>query len=145
MIFLNPLKHIPNPPENYTKNNKRLAVVQALFFNKETYTAIMLTLNDDKNTTQSRWIKIYSSKILFTSFHLNNQTESGRRILSSCCFCLILIFSRSVRTGKLDTSFQPPFELHNHSFENRYICFLKVAKGGLHNIEMVIQVFCILV
>ena len=86
MIFLNPLKHIPNPLENSTKNNKRLAVVQAKFFNKETYTAILLILNDDKNTTQSRWIKIYSSKILFTSFHLNNQTESERRILSSCLF-----------------------------------------------------------
>ena len=57
--------------------------MQAIFFNKETYTAILLILNDDKNTTQSRWIKIYSSKILFTSFHLNNQTESERRILSS--------------------------------------------------------------
>ena len=69
--------------------------MQAIFFNKETYTAILLILtlilNDDKNTTQSRWIKIYSSKILFTSFHLNDQTdhESGRRIRSSCCFCLI--------------------------------------------------------
>ena len=127
MIFLNPLKHIPNPLENSTKNNKRLAVVQAIFFNKETYTAILLILNDDKNTTQSRWIKIYSSKILFTSFHLNNQTESERRILSSCCFCLILIFSRSVRTATLDTSFRPHFELHNHSLENTYVCFLKVA------------------
>ena len=73
------------------------------------------------------WIKIYSSKILFTSFHLNNQTESGRRILCSCCFCLILIFSRSLRTATLDTSFRPPFELHNHSYENTYVCFLKVA------------------
>ena len=51
--------------------------MQAIFFKKETYAAILLILNDDKNTTQSRWIKIYSSKILFTSFHLNNQTESG--------------------------------------------------------------------
>ena len=58
---------------------------------------------------------MYSSKILFTSFYLNNQTESGRRILSSCCFCLILIFLRSVRAASLDISFRPPFELHNHS------------------------------
>ena len=50
--------------------------MQAIFFNTETYTAILLILNDDKNTTQSRWIKIYSSKILFTSFHLNNQGAS---------------------------------------------------------------------
>ena len=61
-----------------------MAVVEAIFFNKETYTAILqLILNDDKNTTQNRWIKIYSSEILFSSFHLNNQTESGRRILSN--------------------------------------------------------------
>ena len=112
---------------SYVESRGFILYSQAIFFNKETYTAILLILNDDKNTTQSRWIKIYSSKILFTSFHLNNQTESGRRILSSCCFCLILIFSRSVRTAMLDASFWPPFELHNHSFENTYVCFLKVA------------------
>ena len=112
---------------SYVESRGFILYSQAIFFNKETYTAILLILNDDKNTTQSRWIKIYSSKILFTSFHLNNQTESGRRILSSCCFCLILIFSRSVRTATHDTSFRPPFEVHNHSFENTYVCFLKVA------------------
>ena len=86
---------------------KWLAVVQAIFFNEETYTAILLILNDDKNTTQSPWLKIYSSKNLFTSFHLNNHTESGWRILSSCSFCLILIFSRLLRTATLGTSFRP--------------------------------------
>ena len=112
---------------SYVESRGFILYSQAIFFNKETYTAILLILNGDKNTTQSRWIKIYSSKILFTSFHLNNQTESGQRILSSCCFCLILIFSRSVRTATLDASLRPPFELHNHSFENTYVCFLKVA------------------
>ena len=47
------------------------------------------TLRQKYNTEPK--LKIFSSKILFTSFHLNNQTESWRRILSSCCFCLILI------------------------------------------------------
>ena len=69
-------------------------------------------------------INIYSFKILFTSFHLNNQTVSRRRILSSCCFDLFNSFLRSVRTATLDTSFWHPFELYNSSLENMYICFL---------------------
>ena len=116
-----------NRPESVHAKPKPLAVTKHSSYIESRGFIFHSRSNDDKNTTQSRWIKIYSSKILFTSFHLNNQTESGRRILSSCCFCLILIFSRSVRTATLDTSFQLPFELHNHCFQNTYVCFLKVA------------------
>ena len=43
----------------------------------------------------------------------------------------------------LDTSFWRPFKLYNGSLENAYICFLIIY--GLHNIEMVIQIQCILI
>ena len=45
---------------------------------------ILLILNDDKETERHKAVdRKYSFKILFTSVHLNNQTASGQRILSS--------------------------------------------------------------
>ena len=54
------------------------------------------------------YIKICSFKILFISFHLNNQAVSGGHILSSYCFHLFKLPSlfRLVRMATLDTSFQ---------------------------------------
>ena len=86
---------------------------------------ILLILNDDKETERHKAVdKKYSFKILFTSFHLNNQTASGQRILSSCCFDLFNSFLRSVRMTTLDTSFCHILELLDRSLENTYICFL---------------------
>ena len=44
----------------------------------------------------------------------------------------------------LDTSFWRPFKLFHGSLENAYIC-LNLIICGLHNIEMVIQIQCILI
>ena len=50
-----------------------------------------LILNDDeKNGKTESYIKIYSFKVLFISFHLKSQAVSWRRILSSCCFDLAI-------------------------------------------------------
>ena len=107
-----------NRPESVHAKPKPLAVAKHSSYVESRGFILHSRSNDNKNTTQSRWIKIYSSKILFTSFHLNNQTDqSGRRSLSSCCFCLILIFSRSVRTATLDTSFRPPLYMIPHQYQ----------------------------
>ena len=79
---------------------------------------IQLILNDhEKNgNTQSCMIKIYSFKILFTSFHLNNQAVSGRCILSWYCFELAIWFIFEVgEDGDAWYIFPAPFT---------YICFL---------------------
>ena len=86
---------------------------------------ILLILNDDKETERHKAVdRKYSFKILFTSFHLNNQTASGERILSSCCFDLFNSFLRSVRMMTLDTSFHHILEVLDRSLENTCICFL---------------------
>ena len=53
-------------------------------------------------------------------------------------------FSRLVsEDGNTRYIFLRPFKLYNGSLENAYICFLIIY--GLHNIEMVIQIQCILI
>ena len=77
-------------------------------------------------------------------FSFEQSTVSGRRIISSCCFDLLIHFRGwCQRMATLDTSFWRPFKLYNGSLENAYICFLIIY--GLHNIEMVIQIQCILI
>ena len=52
---------------------------------------------------------ILSSKILFTSFHLNNQTVSRRHILSSCCLVLFDLFFKVCEDGDAWYIFLVPF------------------------------------
>ena len=90
------------------------------YFLTKKLTAILIIINDDKNCKNTEpWLKMFSFKILFTSFHLNYSSHSAwvskPRILSSCCFEAVR--GRGWGQQRLIHFFGA---LHNSSLENTY-------------------------